>query len=1064
MRNFFFPGIIAIILFFPLSSITTAQQIVYTDNFSDVSEWKSVVAEEVVVSVDKEKTLNGFALKIDYSFNAGSGYGGIQKIVPISLPDNYEFSFRLKADSPNNDFEFKLLDEEGTSVWWMNRRNFTFPKEWQYITIKKRQIQKAWGPSTDFSPTKIHRLEFTIASVNGGKGTIYIEDFKLVEKPLPSFSNSAPVLKSLSQLNSEYPLANIFDKNLSTEWRSGVNQKKEEIIVDFLQVKELGGLTLYWDSINYPRLTKFLVSDDAKIWREVYSISNGKGNYSFIYLPETETRFIKIQLEKSNGSCFALKELVVEPLSIGANLNSFIENASSKYPRGYYPKYFTPEKSYFTITGVNNDVKEALINEEGQVEVDKSNFSIEPFIYCNDEFLTWSNFKNTQSLEEEYLPIPIVTRENGLLNLEVKIFADGEAGNSVLNLQYKLTNKSNSEQRGRIFFTIRPFQVNPSYQFLNTSGGVARVESISFAKNNVATVNGEKIVIPLITPTEVGVSGFDQGEIVEFISKNQVPDINFVSDKLGLASGVYAYNFAFNSNESQTFSFLIPFHQKDYKLPNFNTKEDVDKYISIKLNSISNFWKSKLNSFDIHLPDKYKKWTHSLRTTLAYILINRDNAGIQPGSRSYERSWIRDGSLTSSALLKLGIKEEVREFIDWYSSYQYPSGKVPCVVDRRGPDPVPENDSHGQLIYLIHQYYLFTKDTTFLRAKFANVVSAVNYLEELIAQRSTLEYASIDSLKPYYGILPESISHEGYSEKPMHSYWDNFFAMKGLKDAVEIASILNEENYVKKFILIRDKFKRDLYNSLSSSIEIKGIDFIPGCVELGDFDATSTAIALYPSNEKNNLPQPFLQNTFDRYFDFFMKRRDDTTFNWVNYTPYELRTVGAYIQLSQPERSHDLMNYFFNDQRPQGWNHWAEVVWKDPKLPRFIGDMPHTWVGSDFISSLRSFFIYEDEERKAIVLGAGVIPEWIESQEGIKISNLKSYYGTITYSIKKLDNNKVSINTEGHIILPSGGIIIKNPYMNKIIKSVTVNKKEIDSVVGNEILIYEHPATVELRY
>ena len=30
-----------------------------------------------------------------------------------------------------------------------------------------------------------------------------------------------------------------------------------------------------------------------------------------------------------------------------------------------------------------------------------------------------------------------------------------------------------------------------------------------------------------------------------------------------------------------------------------------------------------------------------------------------------------------------------------------------------------------------------------------------------------------------YGLMPASISHEGYSAKPMHSYWDDFWALKG---------------------------------------------------------------------------------------------------------------------------------------------------------------------------------------------------------------------------------------------------------------------------------------------
>src|SRR5712672_178252 len=76
----------------------------------------------------------------------------------------------------------------------------------------------------------------------------------------------------------------------------------------------------------------------------------------------------------------------------------------------------------------------------------------------------------------------------------------------------------------------------------------------------------------------------------------------------------------------------------------------------------------------------------TLRTALAHILVNRDGPAIRPGARAYARSWIRDGSMISAALLRLGHPDEVRDFIEWYAPYQYPDGKVPCCVDRRGAD------------------------------------------------------------------------------------------------------------------------------------------------------------------------------------------------------------------------------------------------------------------------------------------------------------------------------------------------------------------------------------------
>jgi hypothetical protein len=36
-----------------------------------------------------------------------------------------------------------------------------------------------------------------------------------------------------------------------------------------------------------------------------------------------------------------------------------------------------------------------------------------------------------------------------------------------------------------------------------------------------------------------------------------------------------------------------------------------------------------------------------------------------------------------------------RRLLRWYAPHQFDNGKVPCCVDDRGADPVPEHDSGG---------------------------------------------------------------------------------------------------------------------------------------------------------------------------------------------------------------------------------------------------------------------------------------------------------------------------------------------------------------------------------
>jgi len=49
--------------------------------------------------------------------------------------------------------------------------------------------------------------------------------------------------------------------------------------------------------------------------------------------------------------------------------------------------------------------------------------------------------------------------------------------------------------------------------------------------------------------------------------------------------------------------------------------------------------------------------------------------------------------------------------------------------------------------------------------KFKNVLKAVDYILYLTSQRKTPEYKR-EGKEAYYGLLIESISHEGYSAKP----------------------------------------------------------------------------------------------------------------------------------------------------------------------------------------------------------------------------------------------------------------------------------------------------------
>jgi hypothetical protein len=341
------------------------------------------------------------------------------------------------------------------------------------------------------------------------------------------------------------------------------------------------------------------------------------------------------------------------------------------------------------------------------------------------------------------------------------------------------------------------------------------------------------------------------------------------------------------------------------------------------------------------------------------------------------------------------------------------------------------------------------------------VLKTVQYINYLRQQRTTEAYLAPDK-RVLYGLLPESISHEGYSSNPVHSYWDDFFALRGLKDATDIAIVLGENEYANKFRIIRDTFSKDLFESIKNSIALHGIEYIPGAAELGDFDPAATTIGVDPTGEQNNLPQEALLKTFEKYYEILSQRSKEGA-EWEAYTPYELRAIGTFVRLGQKQRAHEALDFFFTNQRPANWNHWGEIVWRDRNAPNFIGDLPHTWVGADYIRSLRSLFVYEREMDNALVLAAGVRDEWVTNGSGITVKRLPTYYGTLNYSLKRDQDNTIFLHMSGDLTLPPGGIVVHSPISSPL-RGVSVNRAPVEKFDIDRVVVDQFPAEVILHY
>lgn len=1000
------------------------------DGLDDPSAWTVVASDQVSASLRAVPGRDGGrALCLDYDFNGVSGHAGLQRRLPLDYPDNYRFVFDLRGDSPRNDLQFKLIDASGDNVWWVNRPHYAFPRDWSEVAYKRRHIDKAWGPDPERTLRHSEKVEFTVYSKVGGKGSVCFDELRL--EPLPAPDTSPLTAVASADVNPAAAAATT-DGDAGTAWTGRFDRRHPpRLTLDLGSLREFGGLGLQWGKAAQASRYEIELSDDGRAWRRVREVIDGDGGTDWIALPESEARYVRLRLLDGPAAGFALQTARIEPLAFAATPNDFIASVARDSPRGRFPRGFSGEQPYWTIVGVDGGFDQGLIGEDGAIEVAKGGFSVEPFVQVDGKTLGWADVKATQSLQDGYLPMPGVHWAHADFALDILAFASGDAAHSQLWARYRLSNTGTVPRSYVLALAVRPWQVNPPTQFLNTPGGWSPIRHLALDRSGGRVEAGEDEVPPrqlrlLQMPDALAASSFDAGEIAARLAAGRLPESTATAqadDAQGLASGAWLYRITLAPGESREIGWTSALSGA---LPKWHEPFPGTALLQYQQEATAARWRDALDRVHFRVPAQGRPLVDTLRTATAHMLISRIGPRLQPGTRSYARSWIRDGAMISEGLLRLGREDVVRDFVQWYAPYQFASGKVPCCVDARGSDPVPENDSHGELIFNIAEYARYTGDMPFLGAMWPHVRGAFDYMEVLRASERTEANRTRDAA--FYGLMPASISHEGYSAKPMHAYWDDFWALRGYDDAVAVAGMLGKREEAKAMAAARDQFRADLDASLRSAVATHGLDYLPGSAELGDFDPTSTTIALAPGNAQGWLPAAQLDGTFQRYWREFVQRRDGQR-EWKDYTPYEWRNVAAFVRLGWRERADQAVRFFFHDRQPQGWNQWAEVVSHTPRKPFFVGDLPHAWVASDFVRSALDMFAYERADDGSLVLAAGIPVDWLDGQ-GIAVDGLRTPYGRLSYSLRR-DGGVLRLDVSGDALRAPGGVVLPWPYAGR---------------------------------
>jgi hypothetical protein len=980
-------AVVTLLAFTGVSQGATPLRHELLDDFRNASAWQASASDQVSAALRVDASDGSLCL--DYDFGGVSGYAVMRRELPVDWPQHFELRLRFKGAGAVNDMQMKLVDASGDNVWWVNRPAFVLPKQLTEMKLRRRHIDFAWGTTADRALRQTRVVEFVIAAGqnegSGGRGTLCVARLELAERaPDP------------------------------TPWPEPRRRERGNMLdLDFAYAREFNGLTLRWPAGAPSKLDyTLLASDDGRRWRRLRSVSSSDGALDAIWLPESEARHLRVQRRGAKPT--TLPTLELRDATQWPDFNAVLAELARDARPGELPRAFLGQQNYWALVGVDGGgERSALLSEDGAIEIGRGGFSIEPAVQIDGGApLTWTDVQATQSLRDGYVPLPAVHWRHKAFTLDIEAVADGERNTPQALARYTLVNRADRARRFTLLLSVRPWQVNPPQQFLTTPGGASPVRELAWA-DGVLAVNGRRVLRPTEPPRAVSAAPFDAGISLDVL--RNAPTLTALKDPQSHASALLQFDITLNAGERRTIGWSAPLARKAAQPDNVDGAT-----LNARFDNAANHWRERLNRTTLMLPADAQPIADTLRSTLAQILISRDGPALKPGTRSYARTWVRDGAMMVAALLRLGEVDASREFVDWFAGFVFDSGKVPCCVDSRGADPVAENDSHGQYLYAVAEVWRHTRDRAWLARHWPTVQRVLAYQEGLRQGERTARNRE-PGRAHLFGLMPPSISHEGYADKAAYSYWDNFWALRGYKDALQIARVLGRETEAQRWSAWTASFERELGASIAATAAQHRIDFIPGAADRGDFDPTSTTIALNPVQAELS---PALQGaTFERYWRESLARAEGKR-EWKDYTPYELRSVGALARLGHGARAHAMLDFFFRDRRPAAWNQWAEVVRPGYRERGFFGDLPHAWVASDYIRSALDLFAYEREADTSIVVGAGWKPEWLT--QGLEVRGLSTAFGVLDYKLERASDGWRFTLARG---LPEarGGVLLRWP-------------------------------------
>ncbi len=380
----------------------------------------------------------------------------------------------------------------------------------------------------------------------------------------------------------------------------------------------------------------------------------------------------------------------------------------------------------------------------------------------------------------------------------------------------------------------------------------------------------------------------------------------------------------------------------------------------------------------LRIPDERMQFLYdaAVRTL---ILLSTDE--LVPGPYTYRRFWFRDACLMLHPLLAIGLEGRAAKVLERFAPRQTLGGYF---LSQEG-----EWDSNGQVLWIAARFSEMTGDELPPDLEPA-LEKAVDWLGR---KRVKGKGASPGTA----GLLPAGFSAEHLGPNDFY-YWDDYWAAAGL--------LAIGRHWFKRGKFRQAEKAAALAQSFLESIEAS-IAQIPGSRAKGavpaapgrrlDAGAIGSMVADYPlqiyaPGEARMLETAdyLMQHSFHKG-GFFQ----EMIHSGINaYLTLDL--AQTWLRAGDP-RYADLIRSVADLATPTG--QWPEAIHPNT-LGGCMGDGQHGWAAGEWVMMIRNCFVREEIHAGTLVVGSGILPEWLEPGDELFFGPTLTGFGEVSVRVR----------------------------------------------------------------